>query len=306
MSYEPRTRGMRSRRTATKKPALKEKRTSQENAFPYREVIPVNPHEVSSRVTNALEHLGNQRFALPPFYEHFQRWMKDVESVLADFKDSIPDAADEQYEATVEALIANIRNELTKRIDAEKALSNQIAELQRQLSMHEVEISDLEKEQRNQTHEAKRGYERSIGKIRGEIDALDAQRLKLLREKPSMLDRLLGRSRVKIEGSSHSLQSKKHDLHGKEEKLKRQLDGLRSGYQEKRREVSAREEELRRQLTELKKSTLDDGMEIRKSVCEQIRTAVEVALNRLMAQSPQENPEESSPSSETMNNRVAR
>lgn len=306
MSSEPRTRGVRSRRAATKKPALKERRTSQENAFPYREVIPVNQHEVSSRVTNALEHLGTQRFALPPFYEHFQRWIKDVESVLADFQDSIPDAADDQYEATVGTLVTNIRNELTKRIDAEKALSNQIAELQKQLSTYEIEISDLEKEQRNRTHEAKRGYERSIGKIRGEIDALDAQRLKLLREKPTMLDRILGRSRVKIEGSSHSLQSKRHDLHGKEEKLNRQLDGLRSGYQEKRREVSIREEELRRQLTELKKSTLDDGLEIRRSVCEQIRTAVEVALNRLMAQNTQENPEQSSPSSETMNNRVAR
>ncbi len=208
MSYEPRTRGMRSRRTATKKPALKEKRPSQENAFPYQEVIPLDQNEVSSRITNALEHLGSQRFALPPFYEHFQRWMKDVESVLVNFKDSIPEAADKQYEDTVAALMSNIRNELTKRIEGEMALSNHITELQKQLSVHEVEISDLEKEQRNRTHEARRGYEKSIDKIRGEIDALDAQRLKLLRKKPTLLDRILGRSKLKIEGSSHSLQSK--------------------------------------------------------------------------------------------------
>lgn len=295
MSYEPRTRGMRSRRAATKKPA-QERRTSQEDAFAYREVIPVNPHEVLSRAKNSLEHLGSQRFALPPFYEHFQRWMSDVESVLADFKDSIPDAADKQYDATVGTLVGDIRSELTKRIDAEKTLSNQIAELQMRLSKYEVEISDLEKEQRNRTHEAKRGYERSVGKIRGEIDALDAQRLKLLREKPTLLDRILGRSRVKIDGSSHTLQTKKHDLHWKEEKLRQQLDGLRSDYQEKRKEVSVREEELRQQLVELKKSTLDDGLEIRKNACEQIRTAVEVALNRLMTQSSQEN-QEQSPSS---------
>ena len=289
MSYEPRTRGMRSRRAATKKPALKEKRTSQENAFPYQEVVPVNQHEISSRITNALEHLGNQRFALPPFYEHFQRWMKDVESVLADFKNSIPDAADKQYEATVATLMENIRNELTKRIDEEKALSHQITELQQQLSTYELEISDLEKEQRNRTNEAKRGYERSIDKIRGEIEALDAQRLKLLRKKPTVLDRILGRSRVQIEGSSHSLQSKRNDLQGKEEKLKRQLDGLRSNYQEKRTQVSRQGEELKQQLAELKNSTLDDGLEIRRSVCEQIRLAVEASLDRRIEQT-QENP----------------
>jgi len=290
MSYEPRTRGMRSRRAATKKPALKEKRTSQENAFPYQEVVPVNQHEISSRITNALEHLGNQRFALPPFYEHFQRWMKDVESVLADFKNSIPDAADKQYEATVATLMENIRNELTKRIDEEKALSHQITELQQQLSTYELEISDLEKEQRNRTNEAKRGYERSIDKIRGEIEALDAQRLKLLRKKPTVLDRILGRSRVQIEGSSHSLQSKRNDLQGKEEKLKRQLDGLRSNYQEKRTQVSRQGEELKQQLAELKNSTLDDGLEIRRSVCEQIRRAIEASQERLRVQQTQENP----------------
>jgi hypothetical protein len=297
---------MRSRRAATKKPALKEKRTSQENAFPYQEVIPVDQHEVSSRITNALEHLGSQRFALPPFYEHFQRWMKDVESVLANFKDSIPKAADKQYEDTVAALMSNIRNELSKRIEGEMALSNQITELQKQLSVHEVEISDLEKEQRNRTHEARRGYEKTIDKIRGEIDALDAQRLKLLRKKPTLLDRILGRSKLKIEGSSHSLQSKRSDLHGKEEKLKVQLDGLRSNYQEKRKEVSMREEELRQQLLELKNSTLDDGLEIRRNVCEQIRLAVEASLDRLRIQQTQENLKEGSTTSENMDNRVTR
>ncbi len=295
MSYEPRTRGMRSRRASPKK-AAQERRPSQEDAFAYREVIPVNPQEILSRVKNELEHLGSQRFALPPFYEHFQRWMSDVESVLADFKNSVPDAADKEYEDTVGTLVGDIRSELTKRIDAEKTLSNQIAELQMQLSKYEVEVSDLEKEQRNRTHEAKRGYERSVGKIRGEIDALDAQRLKLLGEKPTLLDRILGRSRVKIDGSSHTLQKKKHDLHGKEEKLRQQLDGLRSDYQGKRKEVSVREEELRQQLVELKKSTLDDGLEIRRNACEQIRTTVEAALNRLMTQNNQGN-QEQSPSS---------
>jgi chromosome segregation ATPase len=202
--------------------------------------------------------------------------------------------------------MSNIRNELTKRIEGEMALSNQITELQKQLSVHEIEISDLEKEQRNRTHEARRGYEKSIDKIRGEIDALDAQRLKLLRKKPTLLDRILGRSKLKIEGSSHSLQSKRSDLHGKEEKLKLQLDGLRSNYQEKRKEVSMREEELRQQLLELKNSTLDDGLDIRKNVCEQIRLAVEASLDRLRIEQTQENPKEGSATSGTMDNRVTR
>ena len=77
----------------------------------------------------------------------------------------------------------------------------------------------------------------------------------------------------------------------KEEKLKQQLDGLRSDYEEKRRAISIHEVDLRQQLIELKKNTLDDGLEIRRDVCEQIRTAVESAVNRLMIQNVQDNHE---------------
>ena len=82
MSYEPRTRGMRSRRTATKKPASKPNKGGEQKEVFYEENIPVNPQDVSSRVINALEHLGNQRFGMAPFAEHFQRWILDIESVL--------------------------------------------------------------------------------------------------------------------------------------------------------------------------------------------------------------------------------
>jgi len=67
-----------------------------------------------------------------------------------------------------------------------------------------------------------------------------------------------------------------------------------------------REEELRQQLLELKNSTLDDGLDIRKNVCEQIRLAVEASLDRLRIEQTQENPKEGSATSGTMDNRVTR
>jgi len=288
MTYEPRSRGMRSRRIATKKPASKDKRESEESEFAYEENVPVNPQEVSARVMNALDHLGSQRFGMPPFSEHFRRWMIDIESVLDDFRSSLPDAANEHFDATVARLVSNIRNELNGRINAEEGLWAKITELLRQLADNERELAELESEQRIKVHEAKRTTEKSMKKLRGEIDALDAQRLKLLRQKPKFLERFFGSTKMKVENSSRSLHSKQNDLLSRRESLEQRIEVLRSDYEEKRKPLTARQAELREKLAELRSTTMDDALEVRKVACEQIHQTISIALSQLAQQQNRE------------------
>lgn len=291
MSYEPRTRGMRSRRTATKKPASKANKGREEKEFFYVESVPVNPQEVSSRVKNALEHLGNQRFGMLPFAEHFQRWILDTESVLNDFRNSLPGATNESFDKTVAELMSNIRSELNTRIETEKTLSTKVAESQRELSANEREMAELEAQQRTTTNEARRTSEKSMKKLRGEIDALDGERLKLLRHKPTIFERIVGSAKVRIEGNSRSIQSRRTDLQSREQDLKRRLDILRSKYEEKRKPLLARQAELREELAKLRTITLDDAVEIRKTACEKLRQIISNAVAQLPLQQNQENPQ---------------
>jgi len=291
MTYEPRSRGMRSRRIATKKTASKDKTVSEESEYAYEETLPVNPQEVSARVLNALDHLGSQRFGMPPFSEHFRRWMIDIESVLNDFRSSLPDAANESFDTAITQLVSNIRNELNSRINAEEGLSAKITELLRQLADNERELADLESEQRTKVHETKRTTEKSMKKLRGEIDALDAQRLKLLRQKPKFLERLFGSTKMKVENSSRSLHSKQNDLLSKEESLKQRIDVLRSDYEEKRKPLTTRQGELRTKLAELRLTTMDDALEARKVACGQIRQTISVALSQLAPRQGREDEE---------------
>jgi len=281
MTYEPRSRGVRPRRITTKKLASKDKKESEEDKFAYQENIPVNPEEVSARVVNALDHLGNQRFGMPPFSEHFRRWLLDIESVLNDFRSSVPDAANEAFDASIKQLVANIRNELADRINAEEELSAKIASLLGLLAENERELAELESEQRTKVHEAKRATEKSIKKLRGEIDELDAQRLKLLRQKPRFLERFLGGNKTKVESSSRSLHSKRKDLLSSEASLKQRMGALRSSYEEKRKPLTERQRELRESLAEVRSTTMDDALEVRKIACEQIRQAISSALSQL-------------------------
>ena len=280
MTYEPRSRGMRSRRVTTRKPASKDKKETEESEFAYQEPILVNPQEVSARVMNALDHLGGQRFGMPPFSEHFRRWMVDIESVLNDFRSSLPNVVDETLDTSIGEFVSNIRNELNSRINSEEDLSAKIGELLKQLTNNERELAELESEQRSKVHEAKKTTEKSMKKIRGEIDALDEQRLKLLRQKPKFLERIFGGTKTKVESSSRSLHSKQNDLVSREKNLKQRLDGLRSDYDSKRKPLAAHQTELREQLAELRSTTIDDALEVRRVACEKIRDAISAALSQ--------------------------
>jgi outer membrane murein-binding lipoprotein Lpp len=271
-----------------KKPASKEKRRGEENEFSYKELAPVNPQEVSSRAMNALEHLGSQRFGMPPYSEHFRRWMLDIDSVLNDFRRLLPDATNENFDKCVTQLAANVRTELDGRIRAEETLSTKVRELQAQLADNERDMAELESEQRIKMHDVKRASDKSMKKLRGEIDALDAQRLRLLRQKPTFLDRILGNAKVRVENSSRSLHSKRTDLESREESLKRHMSVLRNSYEEKRRPLAAQQAKLREELAKLRASTLDDAVEVRETACEQLGQIISSAVAQLTPRKSQE------------------
>jgi len=288
MTYEPRSRGMRPRRISTKKSSSKNKTESAKSEFAYQEDVSVTPQEVAARVMNALDHLGNQRFGMPPFSEHFRRWMLDVDSVLNDLRSSIPQATRNSFDASVEHLVTNIRNELNGRIYAEEDLSTKIGDLLRQSADNERELAELESEQRTKVHEAKRISEKSMKKLRGEIDELDAERLNLLRQKPRFLERLFGGNKTKVESSSRSLHTKRKDLVDSERGLKQRMSALRVDFEEKRKPLTERQTQLRERLAELRSTTMNDALEVRKVACEQIRETISSTLSQLAPSQSQE------------------
>jgi vacuolar-type H+-ATPase subunit I/STV1 len=279
MSSEPRMRGTRFRRPSTKKHS-KERRGEPEASVSYLEEAPIDPSQISSRILNALEHLGNQRFALPPFSEHFQRWIKDVESVLMEFEAKLPEMADEAYRVTVQDRLSSLREVLGKQVDAEKNSSEETSKILQELNAFELELSKLEHEYRTVTYEARKRHEKALGKLRDEIDSLDKRRLKLLRKQPSIVERILHRSSEKLEASTSALQSKRAQLDHEGTLLQNNLDELRANYEVKRGRLRARQELLKAKLDEFNRTTSNDALELRKAACQEFGLAVTQAVDR--------------------------
>ena len=264
-----------------KKQSTKEKREERENSVFYQERAQIDPSTVSVRVLNALDHLGTQRFALPPFSEHLERWIKDVRALLAEMETELPEAANQPYRENSERILSEAQQALRKRIDAEKENSEELSKLHQELTSCELELSNLQHEYKTRTHEARRGHERSLEKIQDEIDSLDKQRLKLLRKRPSIVDRILHRPRNKLEESMRALETKKTDMGGKQRTLKQNLDKLRAEYETSRKQMIERQESLKARFAEYKTNIPDDALDIRNQTCRELGRAVAEAIGRL-------------------------
>ena len=164
MGSEPRMRGRRFLRPASKKSSRKVREPT--NSHSYVTTEDEDPTQVTIGVLNAIDHLGNQRFALPPFADHFQRWFKDLQSLLSEFQTKIPQAVNENLRKEITENMNDIRNILTERTKVENIQSNESTKLQQQLARCDAELSQLEHAYRIQTQEARRQYEKSSQKIR--------------------------------------------------------------------------------------------------------------------------------------------
>lgn len=275
-------RGRRVRRPLSKKQSAREKTETNQSAAFYTERVPIVPSEVVSRTLNALGHLGTQRFALPPFSEHLERWMKDVKATLIEFERDLPSSVDQNYRDAVAKVMSDLQEAIQRLDSAEKSYSEAMTKLQQELTLCEHERDNVEREYRARTHEARRGHDESLKKLKNDIDSLDKQRLRLLRKKPSIFERILGKSSTQLEENTSARESRRVKIGGKEKSLQNELENLRRDYETKSKQLDGRQQVLRAKLTEHGQTMPNDALDLRNEAC----GALSRAVNEAITQSP--------------------
>jgi hypothetical protein len=284
MGFEPRMRGRRFRRSPAKKKSSKAPREQHEVSTFYEETPQIDPFQIRSNTLNALQHLGSQRFPLPPYSEHFQRWTKDVTTLLSDFESQLPEAADHQYREDTAKIVSGLQLVLTERSRTESDANSRLADRQQRLAAYQSELSKLDQDYKTQTHELRRRHEQSSAKLRKDIQRLDEERLRILHTKPSIIQRLLHRSDASLEAKADALRSTKNALDDRKETLNHDLEELRAEYESKQKETTKQLNALRAELKGSDDSKLDDGLELRKDACQNLCREVEMAVDRLIEQ----------------------
>ena len=277
MSFEPRMRGRRFLRPTSRRRTKQTRETRSNLTAPEQQQA--DSADVAANILNAIHHLGNQRFALPPFSEHFDRWLKDLQSLLEEFESRVPQAGDETLRNDVKGKFEAIQDNLLRRAELETERSKQLASLQQQLAKADMALSQVESEYRNQTHEARRHHAKSEQELQLEIDILHRRRLQNLRKKTSIFQRILRKPQVTIQETDAALEMKRGKLRESEQNLAKALKKQKEDYTSKRRKLLEETNLLKNQI-QTSKVIGDDALESRRQVCEQIHLALEEAMRR--------------------------
>ena len=281
MGFQPRARSRRFGRPVAKKKPARDKRDETRGSLLYVEHDQINASQLLSATANALEHLGNQRFALPPYSEHFQRWMENIATLLSDFESKVPEIVSEQYRENVDKVISNLKAALKERTDAETMISNRLSDVQLQITRYENELAKLDQDYKSRNHEVRRHHEQSFERLRAEIKTLDGERLRIIHTKPTLLQKLFRHSEDKLNETTNVLRSKKNAFDDRKQLLKEDLKTHRLKYENERRQISEKLLAQRAQLEESKVSKLDDALETRRAACEELRGQIIRAVDSL-------------------------
>lgn len=284
MSFEPRMRGRRFLRPAMKK----SKRTKERPpAFAYTSEEKTDLGSVLESILNAVDHLGNQRFALPPFAEHFQRWRMDLQVLLDEFKNQFPEVNDGILQDEIQGLLTKLQDALSNHSAMESERTNELSKLQQEVTQLEIKLSKLERNYRSKNNELRRQHLDVDSKYRSEIDALDRKRIQILRKKPSILQRLTRRSNTELKNANTMLEDKKTQARDDEQSFEAILLKNRNEYARNHQTIISQIDLLRQRIGNNSETT-EDALEIRNQTCQQIHSAIDRAMSRNHSNEPQD------------------
>ena len=147
-------------KTRSKKSKLIESYPKEQNAPTLKEAV--------SRTLNSLHNLGNQKFALTPFYEHFDRWLMNLQTVLTDFENNQTVAVDSQFREECSKIFSYIESSLMdsrlKEISREEAI--------RRIPSSKNILSQMEQERIAKIKDIADRKEHTIKPLMDKVDAL--------------------------------------------------------------------------------------------------------------------------------------
>jgi hypothetical protein len=233
--------------------------------------------EVVDRAITGLDTLGSQTFAMPPFNQHFDRWLKSLISVLDDFEMSkvveVDDKFREERVWLLSAVHAALKAEQAKEASREAAI----------MGLHSSKDLLFHAEQE---HEEKlRGYTaRRDAKLRGltsSVDALRAEVDEILESKAGLLERFTKRKTKMEEDSRWRLTAAENVLESTKSSFAEELTNLQKEYEHERgmilEKVASERKEIDRLVAE---AEIDGSVEVRRVACDELARAVKVLVKR--------------------------
>jgi hypothetical protein len=230
------------------------------------------PKEILDRTITRLRVLADQRFILPPFYTHFDRWLMNLEDILSELESSPAVALDDQFRNEASNALSNIESDLEKirlrELSVEERLRG-LVDVKKLLEQADAEFAEKSRQIRDQREDGLSRVAREASSAR-----LELQRVSRL--KTSLFRGLTKRAKTEKEAEvKQRIQFAEKQSEIIKQSYEADLDKLRREYEETRLDIldrhGIRQDTLQGLQTE---AQTDNSLEARHATCEALVNAM--------------------------------
>jgi len=230
--------------------------------------------EVSDMTLNRLRSLGNQRFALSPFSEHFSRWLVDVRNVVSEFESSPTISVDDQFLKERSQILSNAEVDLEERKRREATLDG----ITKDLSANRVLLEGIDEEYADKAKEIEGRKAKEVKRLSSNIDGLKEELDRIARIKTGIFRRVSEKAKAqKVAEATQKLNSEEKELASATQHFNAEKEKLRGEFEKKKQPVI---EQMQGQQKEIESLEIDGSLETRRAACEALISTVEGFLQR--------------------------
>jgi hypothetical protein len=259
--------------------AKEKKRLRRGHAQPFEEERRIlSEQEIAQDTLKRLHVLGNQKFGSFPYSEHFDRWIKSVEAVLAEFAANPNIGIDEEFTHETAQALGSIKATLDFIQRREITVTQEVASL----AESKVELQKINNQFAAQASTVRGQKNSEIRRLNREIEVLKQQQDSVIRQKTGLFH---FRSKKKREQEEiivvEELTNKQNELELAIMDLKQSQKALREEFDRKREPVVEKIKKYQKRIDDLE---ADGSLEERWFACETLADAVNMFLQRKAAQ----------------------
>lgn len=233
--------------------------------------------EVVARTLVGLETLGSQTFAMAPFHQHYERWLKSLHTVVDDFETSqvieVDDKFQEERAGIFSAVEAALKAEQAKEASRESTIMG--LHSSKDLLFH----AEQEHGEKRKEHAVRR--DSKLKTLTGSVEALRSELNEVHESKAGFLEGIT-KSRAKREQDAKSrLATAEGELDVAKTSFAKELASLQENYERERtimlEKVASERREVDRLVVE---AEIDNSVEVRQIACEELAEAINTLVKR--------------------------
>ena len=230
--------------------------------------------EIVNRTLNALHNLGNQKFALPPYSEHLNRWLANLRQVLSDFESSSDIAVDEQFENERSQILSNIK------LDPQKSRLKEATSMEgiERLSNSKILLGEIEENYVVEKRKIEERKKAATERLSGNIDEIKREQSRIAQMKTGFFRAISNKTKTQKEAEALArLTAAQKELASVIQRFAVEQEKMHEEYDKKKQ---AAIDQIQNNEKEVQSQEIDDSLETRRVASEALINAINAFLQR--------------------------